>query len=264
MSMEPTYLGSDIFEPNDVKGVHTFFQKHEVAKWTVTSFLSEYPSDLKEFSKSLDLIALVKSVGRPIRTYCHKTMEFLDSVEGQTHVRILQAKSRTSQNSTLIKENTFEAFQQDVIDDQTASREARHAKRARQDNANDAGVITWKDFDLRRLPKTTVTLPGPLKNTRLNHGKLAWGGPHRATTTRTMGAKKSEDKESPLFMQYPIGDGCHVVLAMYVEKDAQTALRRFPGIERTRLESGSRDKSLDEVATMFKDSLEDEKKKALG
>ncbi|KAF9428994.1 hypothetical protein BGZ76_001970 [Entomortierella beljakovae] len=137
MSMEPTYLGSDVFKPNDVKGVHYFFQKHEVAKWTVSSFLSEYPSDLKEFSESLDLIVLVKSVSRPIRTYCHKIMEFLDSVEGQTLIQIRQTQSRTSQNSNLIKEKTFEAFQQDIIDDQTAKLEARHAKRARQDNTND-------------------------------------------------------------------------------------------------------------------------------
>ncbi|KAG0013414.1 hypothetical protein BGZ80_011099 [Entomortierella chlamydospora] len=135
MSVEPIYLGSDVFEPNEVKGVHTFFQKHEVAKWTATSFLSEYPSDLKEFSESLDLIVSVKSVGRPIRTYCYKIMQFLDSIEGQTHIRILQAQSRTSQNSTLIRENTFEAFQKDIIDDQTAKLKARHAKRARQESS---------------------------------------------------------------------------------------------------------------------------------
>ncbi|KAF9434898.1 hypothetical protein BGZ76_007242 [Entomortierella beljakovae] len=68
---------------------------------------------------------------------------------------------------------------------------------------------------------------------------------------------------NPLFLQYPIGDGCHVVVAMYVEKDAQTAVKRFPGIERTRQESSRRDKSLDDVAQIFKEALEDEKKNVL-
>ncbi|KAF9173681.1 hypothetical protein BGX21_003516 [Mortierella sp. AD011] len=138
MFVEPIYLSSDVFEPNEVKGVHTFFQKHEVAKWTVTSFLSEYPSDLKEFLESLDLIVSAKSVSRPIRTYCYKMMEFLDSIEGQTHIRILQAQFRTSQNSTLIRENTVEAIQKDIIDDQTAKLKARHANQAHQGNADDS------------------------------------------------------------------------------------------------------------------------------
>ncbi|KAF8962673.1 hypothetical protein BGZ46_001114 [Entomortierella lignicola] len=69
---------------------------------------------------------------------------------------------------------------------------------------------------------------------------------------------------SPLFLQYPIGDGCHVVVAMYVEKDAQTALKRFPDIDRTRQESGRRDKTLDEMAVIFKEALEDEKKSLTG
>ncbi|KAF9102415.1 hypothetical protein BGX27_010994 [Mortierella sp. AM989] len=69
---------------------------------------------------------------------------------------------------------------------------------------------------------------------------------------------------NPLFLQYPIGDGCHVVVAMYVEKDAQTALKRFPFIERTRQESSRRDKTLDEMAVIFREALEDEKKNMTG
>ncbi|KAF9355370.1 hypothetical protein BGX26_006650 [Mortierella sp. AD094] len=73
-----------------------------------------------------------------------------------------------------------------------------------------------------------------------------------------------QNQGNPLFLQYPIGDGCHVVVAIYVEKDAQSALKRFPNIERTRQESSRRDKTLDEMAVIFKEVLEDEKKNLTG
>ncbi|KAG0021896.1 hypothetical protein BGZ80_001490 [Entomortierella chlamydospora] len=73
-----------------------------------------------------------------------------------------------------------------------------------------------------------------------------------------------QNQGNPLFLQYPIGDGCHAIVAIYVEKDAQSAVRRFPGIERTRLESSRRDKTLDEMAVIFKEALEDEKKSLIG
>ncbi|KAF8939603.1 hypothetical protein BGZ58_009209 [Dissophora ornata] len=68
----------------------------------------------------------------------------------------------------------------------------------------------------------------------------------------------------PLFLQYPIGDGCHMVVAMYVEKDAQSASRRFPNIARARLESSNRTKTPEEVAVIFREALEDEKKNVTG
>ncbi|KAG0363115.1 hypothetical protein BC939DRAFT_499845 [Gamsiella multidivaricata] len=74
----------------------------------------------------------------------------------------------------------------------------------------------------------------------------------------------AQDHGNPLFMQYPIGDGCHVVVAMYVEKDAQTALRRFPNIPRVRQSTGHRVKTIDQVVEIFRENLEDEKADATG
>lgn len=73
-----------------------------------------------------------------------------------------------------------------------------------------------------------------------------------------------EPPGDPLFMQYPIGDGCYVVLAMYVEKDAATALKRFPTLQRTRLLSAPRARNLEQMANIFKEALEEEKEACLG
>lgn len=67
----------------------------------------------------------------------------------------------------------------------------------------------------------------------------------------------------PLFLQYPIGDGCHVVVAMYVERDPAIALRRFPTLQRTRLTSGHKAKTMDQMAAIFQEALEDEKEACL-
>ncbi|KAF9979768.1 hypothetical protein BGZ65_006045 [Modicella reniformis] len=72
-------------------------------------------------------------------------------------------------------------------------------------------------------------------------------------------AAQFEPPGDPLFLQYPIGDGCHVVVAMYVERDPATALRRFPTLQRTRLMSAHKAKTMDQMAAIFKEALEDEK-----
>ncbi|KAG0297665.1 hypothetical protein BGZ98_000524 [Dissophora globulifera] len=73
-----------------------------------------------------------------------------------------------------------------------------------------------------------------------------------------------EERGDPLFMQYPIGDGCFVVVAMYVERDAHSALRRFPNLPRTRQSSSHKTKTMDDMAALFKEALEDEKKNITG
>ncbi|KAF9982970.1 hypothetical protein BGZ75_005570 [Mortierella antarctica] len=74
----------------------------------------------------------------------------------------------------------------------------------------------------------------------------------------------SDIPDDPLFLQYPIGDGCHVVVAMYVERTAEAAANRFPTMTRKRQESSWKQKSVDEVATIFKQALTEEKKDVTG
>ncbi len=74
----------------------------------------------------------------------------------------------------------------------------------------------------------------------------------------------SDMPDDPLFLQYPIGDGCHVVVAMYVERTAEAAASRFPSMTRKRQESSWKQKSIDEVATIFKQALTEEKKDVTG
>ncbi|KAF9953057.1 hypothetical protein BGZ70_000382 [Mortierella alpina] len=74
----------------------------------------------------------------------------------------------------------------------------------------------------------------------------------------------SDLPDDPLFLQYPIGDGCHVVVAMYVERTAEAAASRFPAMTRKRQESSWKQKSVDEVTTIFKQALTDEKRDVTG
>ncbi|ORZ26810.1 hypothetical protein BCR41DRAFT_393418 [Lobosporangium transversale] len=68
---------------------------------------------------------------------------------------------------------------------------------------------------------------------------------------------------SPLFLQFPIGDGCYLVMAMYVEIDVRTALKRFPGIERTRQLSSHKIHTVQQLSIIFQDALKDEKESVL-
>ncbi|CAO3566699.1 unnamed protein product [Mortierella alpina] len=74
----------------------------------------------------------------------------------------------------------------------------------------------------------------------------------------------SDMPDDPLFLQYPIGDGCHVVVAMYVERTAEAAASRFPTMTRKRQESSWKQKSVEEVTTIFKQALTDEKRDVTG
>ncbi|KAF9572373.1 hypothetical protein EC968_009947 [Mortierella alpina] len=74
----------------------------------------------------------------------------------------------------------------------------------------------------------------------------------------------SDIPDDPLFLQYPIGDGCHVVVAMYVERTAEAAASRFPTMTRKRQESSWKQKSVEEVTTIFKQALIEEKKDVTG
>ncbi|KAG9323047.1 hypothetical protein KVV02_001702 [Mortierella alpina] len=86
---------------------------------------------------------------------------------------------------------------------------------------------------------------------------------HESGRTSRMDAG-SDIPDDPLFLQYPIGDGCHVVVAMYVERTAEAAASRFPTMTRKRQESSWKQKSIDEVATIFKQALTEEKKDVTG
>ncbi|KAF9135621.1 hypothetical protein BGX30_011491 [Mortierella sp. GBA39] len=63
----------------------------------------------------------------------------------------------------------------------------------------------------------------------------------------------------PRFFQYNVGDGCHMVVAMYMEKDASAALARFPQLARVRNDSSSSVKSVDEVTQIFRSAVIEEK-----
>lgn len=80
---------------------------------------------------------------------------------------------------------------------------------------------------------------------------------------RTARPKSSMSPEGipgdPRFFQYNVGDGCHMVVAMYMEKDASTALARFPQLARVRNDSSSSVKSVDEVTQIFRSAVIEEK-----
>ncbi|KAG0264442.1 hypothetical protein BG011_006801 [Mortierella polycephala] len=77
-------------------------------------------------------------------------------------------------------------------------------------------------------------------------------------------AAKAEPSDNPIFMQYPIGDGCHLTLAMYVDRDPDTALHRFQGMTRYRQSSTYKEQSIDEMTEIFKKTLMDEKENVSG
>ncbi|KAF9183525.1 hypothetical protein BGZ51_003980 [Haplosporangium sp. Z 767] len=110
--------------------------------------------------------------------------------------------------------------------------------------------------DPESTPDATGSKPFILSTDGVNHHR---NGPainrhavHGATT-------KAEPLDNPIFMQYPIGDGCHLTLAMYVDKNPDTALRRFQGMTRYRQSSTYKEQSIDEVTEIFKKTLMDEK-----
>ncbi|KAF9125114.1 hypothetical protein BGW39_007646 [Mortierella sp. 14UC] len=83
------------------------------------------------------------------------------------------------------------------------------------------------------------------------------------TTNRTARPRMSMPEEKPgdpRFFQYNVGDGCHMVVAMYMERDASTALARFPGLARVRNDSSSSVKSVEQVAEIFRSAVIEEKK----
>ncbi|KAF8926572.1 hypothetical protein BGZ47_002656 [Haplosporangium gracile] len=120
MGIEPLYFGSDSFESYSDLNVHPFFLTNIVSSWTVEVFLGQHPSDFELYSSSLKSIESHRSVARSIRGFCFRQLKFLESVEGSTHVNFIQAQSRTSQNTILIKENCLDDLQRDIIAGQGA------------------------------------------------------------------------------------------------------------------------------------------------
>ncbi|KAG0080867.1 hypothetical protein BGZ90_010985 [Linnemannia elongata] len=82
--------------------------------------------------------------------------------------------------------------------------------------------------------------------------------PSRTARPR-MSMTQEEIPGNPRFFQYNVGDGCHMVVAMYMEKDASTALARFPQLARVRNDSSSSVKSVDEVTQIFRSAVIEEK-----
>ncbi|KAF9905348.1 hypothetical protein EC991_001713 [Linnemannia zychae] len=86
-------------------------------------------------------------------------------------------------------------------------------------------------------------------------------------TNRTARPRMSTPEENtgdPRFFQYNVGDGCHMVVAMYMERDASTALARFPGLARVRNDSSSSVKSVDQVTEIFRSAVIEEKMNITG
>ncbi|KAG0278498.1 hypothetical protein BGZ95_003866 [Linnemannia exigua] len=83
-------------------------------------------------------------------------------------------------------------------------------------------------------------------------------------TTRPRMAMPEENPGEPRFFQYNVGDGCHMVVAMYMERDASTALARFPQLARVRNDSSSGVKSVDQVTEIFRSAVIEEKSNLTG
>ncbi|KAG0320422.1 hypothetical protein BGZ99_004509 [Dissophora globulifera] len=131
--------------------------------------------------------------------------------------------------------------------DQEAAPSDRAESVAPRIYSDDEGNV---DGDLRRGGSNSSVAPSPAVS---RHG-------YSMEASR----QGSEEPGDPLFLQYPIGDGCFVVVAMYVERDAHSALRRFPNLPRTRQSSSHKSKTMDDMAALFKEALEDEKKNITG
>ncbi|KAG0220501.1 hypothetical protein BGW41_007887, partial [Actinomortierella wolfii] len=53
MGVEPQYVGAENFEcPSDLE-VHPYFIQNSVSKWTMESYLCQYPSDADYYIKSI-------------------------------------------------------------------------------------------------------------------------------------------------------------------------------------------------------------------
>lgn len=120
MGIGPLYFGSDSFERYPDLDVHPFFLTNSVSSWTVEAFLGQHPSDFEHYSSGLKSIESHRSVARSIRNFCFKQLKFLASARGSTHVNVIQAQFRTSQNTILVKENCLDELQRDIIAGQEA------------------------------------------------------------------------------------------------------------------------------------------------
>ncbi|KAK3846419.1 MAG: hypothetical protein J3R72DRAFT_240572 [Linnemannia gamsii] len=85
-----------------------------------------------------------------------------------------------------------------------------------------------------------------------------------ARTARPKMSMPEENPGDPRFFQYNVGDGCHMVVAMYMERDASTALARFPQLARVRNDSSSSVKSVDQVTEIFRSAVIEEKSNLTG
>lgn len=117
MNIEPTYQGQDVFLCPKNKSLHRFFQDNydTVTSWNVQNFLGHYPSDLQPYLDGLEEIKSYKVVAGTIRNYCVRQLDFLGSLEGIAHVRVLRAQIRTRTNTKIIQENYVNLSQQETI-----------------------------------------------------------------------------------------------------------------------------------------------------
>ncbi|KAF9292919.1 hypothetical protein BGZ74_000116 [Mortierella antarctica] len=148
MGIGPLYFGSDSFERYPNLDVHPFFLTNSVSSWTVEAFLGQHPSDFEHYSSGLKSIESHRGVARSIRNFCFKQLKFLASARGSTHVNVIQAQFRTSQNTILVKENCLDELQRDIIAGQEAKLGTGHlsnihssmgAPSAKQPNGQETG-----------------------------------------------------------------------------------------------------------------------------
>ncbi|ORZ27305.1 hypothetical protein BCR41DRAFT_419115 [Lobosporangium transversale] len=108
--------------------------------------------------------------------------------------------------------------------------------------------------------KNTLKLPQ-----QLGESVVKWSQPEgdsrleSSTLHSILPIGKATNDGNPLFLQYPIGDGCYLVSAMYVERSIHSALKRFPDIDRTRMLSSHRIHTTEQITKAFQEVLEDEK-----
>ncbi|KAF9088768.1 hypothetical protein BGX27_002631 [Mortierella sp. AM989] len=70
------------------------------------------------YLSSLSKIKSHKDIAVSIRKYCIRQTEFLDSTQGRTYIRSLEAKNRTKTNTKLIQEIDLDLSQRETISQQ--------------------------------------------------------------------------------------------------------------------------------------------------
>ncbi|KAF9413189.1 hypothetical protein BGZ94_000816 [Podila epigama] len=126
-------------------------------------------------SSSLLSIELHRSTPRSIRRFCFKQRKFLASFEGSTHVSVIQARSRTTQNTVFIKENCLDDLQRGIIAGQetrlgtshtSAFRSSAEEPLAKQANEETTGNSRQNKAEIGSAETPTSSTPASTKKRR--------------------------------------------------------------------------------------------------